>query len=121
MRSGDFSKWTLPNGTLIPIYDPATTRVENGVTVRDAFPGNKIPANRISPLSAAINRYFPNPNAPGVVRNYLTPGSGPTKRIENAYLLKLDHNFGSANRLTFHLFAERRLLQQRLRSGSRES
>jgi len=101
MRSGDFSNWTLPNGTLVPIYDPTSTRVENGVTVRDIFPGNRIPTNRISPLSAAINKYFPNPNAPGVVRNYRTLGSGPTKRIENAYLLKLDHNFGSANRLSF--------------------
>jgi hypothetical protein len=36
-----------------------------------------------------------------VQRNYRTLGSGPTKRIENAYLLKLDHSFGSANRLSF--------------------
>jgi len=101
MRQGDFSQWVQPNGTLIPIFDPATTRVENGVVIRDAFPGNRIPMNRISPLSAAINQYFPNPNAPGVVRNYRTPGTAPRKRIENAYLTKLDHNFAQKNRMSF--------------------
>ncbi len=101
MRGGDFSNWVLPNGNLVPVFDPSTTRVENGVTVRDMFPGNRIPVSRISPLSAAINQYFPDPNAPGVLRNYLTPGSGPSKRIENAYLVKLDHNFSTKNRLSF--------------------
>ena len=101
MRNGDFSKWVTPSGQLIPIYDPTTTRVENGLTVRHPFPGNVIPTSRISPLSAAINQYFPDPNAPGVVRNYRTPGTGPSKRIEDAFLTKLDHNFGTKNRLSF--------------------
>lgn len=101
MRGGDFTEWTNAGGALVPIFDPNSTRVENGATVRDAFPGNRIPASRISPLSAAITRYFPNPNAPGTQRNYRTLGSGPTKRIENAYTWKFDHNFGTKNRLAF--------------------
>ena len=38
-----------------PIYDPSTTRVgPGGLTVRDPFPGNIIPTNRISPVATAI-------------------------------------------------------------------
>ena len=40
MHNGDFSNWRDANGNLIPIYDPATTRVNpNGPGfVRDPFP-----------------------------------------------------------------------------------
>lgn len=102
MHRGDFSGWT-PNapGVVVPIFDPSTTRVENGAVVRDAFPGNRIPTSRISRLSSAIASYFPAPNAPGVVRNYRTPGTAPRKRIEDAYLVKFDQNFGTKNRLAF--------------------
>ncbi len=101
MRNGDFTEWTNPSGAIVPIFDPITTRVQDGTTIRTAFPGNRIPPSRISPLSAAISSYFPNPNAPGTQRNYRTLGSGPTKRIENAYTSKFDHNFGSKNRMAF--------------------
>jgi hypothetical protein len=101
MRAGNFTEWTQPNGTLIPIYDPSTTRPEGSGFARDVFPGNIIPANRISPLSAAIANYFPDPNAPGVVRNFRTTATAPRKRIENAFALKFDHSFGIKNRLSF--------------------
>ncbi len=101
MRNGDFTEWTNSSGAIVPIFDPSSTRVDGGATIRDVFPGNRIPPSRISPLSAAISRYFPNPNAPGTQRNFRTLGSGPTKRIENAYTSKLDHNFGSKNRIAF--------------------
>jgi hypothetical protein len=102
MRTGDFTNWKLPNGNLIPIYDPVTTRSDGrGGFVRDIFPGNRIPQTRISPISAAINKYFPDPNAPGLVRNYRPVGTLPNKRVENAYALKADQNFGMKNRLAF--------------------
>ena len=41
---------------LIPIFDPLTGQ---------PFPGNKIPANRISPQSASLLQYLPNPDRPG--------------------------------------------------------
>ncbi|MGH9718908.1 MAG: hypothetical protein ACRD8O_01735, partial [Bryobacteraceae bacterium] len=101
MRRGDFSRWVLGNGTQVPIYDPTSTRASGTGFTRDVFPGNVIPQNRISPLSAAIARYFPDPNAPGLVRNYQATGSAPRKRIENAYVAKFDHNFRTKNRLSF--------------------
>jgi hypothetical protein len=45
-RQGDFSQSVNADGTPRIIYDPLTTRLENGKWVRDPFPGNKIPADR---------------------------------------------------------------------------
>src|SRR5206468_355296 len=62
MRNGDFSA-LLAQGTII--YDPATA-VQNGPrVVRQPFPGNIIPTNRISPIAAAVLKYFPLPNQAG--------------------------------------------------------
>jgi hypothetical protein len=102
MINGDFSSWKQANGTLIPIFDPATTRSDGqGGFVRDAFPGNIIPVSRLSPLARRIAQYFPKPNAPGLVRNFVATGTQPRKRIEDAYLVKFDQNFGMKNRLAF--------------------
>jgi hypothetical protein len=61
--SGDFSNSLLPN----PIFDPATTTVNaqgNGYS-RTAFPGNKIPADRINAqVQQYIQSYFDSPNVP---------------------------------------------------------
>jgi len=101
MKTGDFSRWTLPNGALVPIYDPVTTRVNPaGGFLRDIFPGNRIPASRISSISRNIVAFMPDPNAPGLVRNYRTPSGGQTKRIENAFMAKFDHSFNQNNRMS---------------------
>src|SRR5215510_2242418 len=50
MYAGDFSF----GGRGFPIYDPATTRLEDGVWVRDQFPGNVIPQNRFDPVARNI-------------------------------------------------------------------
>jgi carboxypeptidase family protein/TonB-dependent receptor-like protein len=56
-KTGDFSDFVDSNtGALIPIFDPIT-----GLQ----FPGNKIPANRISPNAASLLQYLPNPDRPG--------------------------------------------------------
>ena len=65
-RQGDFSQSHNPDGSLRTIYDPFSTVVgANGAVTRTAFPGNKIPANRIDPLSAKFMSEFWDPNNPG--------------------------------------------------------
>src|SRR5437867_2435034 len=59
MRNGDFSA-LLAQGTII--YDPATATQVGSRVVRQPFPGNIIPANRINPVAAAVLKYFPLPN-----------------------------------------------------------
>ena len=61
MRQGDFSE-LLPS---IVIYDPATARADGNRVRRDPFPGNIIPANRISPISRNYLSYYPMPNQAG--------------------------------------------------------
>ena len=69
MRSGDFSADSTP------IYDPATTQVEGGKTVRSQFPGNIIPADRIDAVARRLTEFWPAPNGPGLVSNYLSASS----------------------------------------------
>ncbi|MDQ2901707.1 MAG: carboxypeptidase-like regulatory domain-containing protein, partial [Acidobacteriota bacterium] len=71
-RVGNFS------GSSAVIYDPLTRVVDSAtgkVISESAFPGNIIPANRISPISTEVfKRYFPLPNqgAPGIyTANYV--------------------------------------------------
>ncbi len=66
--SGDFSNTVaLVNGQYqqVQIFDPATSRVLNGVRSRTPFPGNVIPPNRLSPIAKAALSYYPQPNLPG--------------------------------------------------------
>jgi hypothetical protein len=55
-RNGDFS--SLAN----PIFDPLSTRTENGVLVRSQFPGNIIPRNRLHPTALKLLEFYPSPN-----------------------------------------------------------
>lgn len=64
-RVGDFSNLRNSNGQPIVIYDPATTRPDPnnpGQFMRDPFPGNRIPAERISVVGRALAQYWPLPN-----------------------------------------------------------
>jgi len=72
-REGDFS--ALP----VTIYDPRTTRPNPNGTgfVRDPFPGNVIPRDRISPISRYFQSFLPTPTNAGLQNNYLG-GALPT-------------------------------------------
>jgi trimeric autotransporter adhesin len=65
-RGGDFSQ-TLLSGAAAAIYDPASGAL---------FPGNKIPADRISSSAATLLQFYPNPNLPFARQNYQTSWNG---------------------------------------------
>ena len=56
---GDFSKSLSTKGTQQLIYDPLTTQADGTRTV---FPGNVIPAARLSNTGLKLASYFPTPN-----------------------------------------------------------
>lgn len=62
-RRGDFSQSFNAAGQLVTIYDPLTTRIDptTGLQIRDPFPGNVIPQNRLNPVALNILRYYPTP------------------------------------------------------------
>ena len=69
-RNGDFS--ALP----VIIYDPRTTRPNPAGTgfVRDPFPNNVIPRDRISAISQYFQSFLPDPTNSGLQNNYLGGG-----------------------------------------------
>ena len=112
MYKGDFSQWVDARNTLIPIYDPATTRPNpNGSGyVRDLFPGNQIPANRFAAFSRSVLPYGEpvKPNRPGatigqsswVRQNYIV-SSGTTLTPTDKGSMKIDQVINSKHRLGF--------------------
>jgi hypothetical protein len=87
-RNGDFS--ALP----VTIYDPRTTRPNASGTgfVRDAFPGNIIPQDRISPISRSFQSFLPAPTGSSLQNNYLG-GSLPTGFNNVSVTTKVDIKF----------------------------
>ena len=92
-KRGDFSSLKDAQGRLVTIYDPLTTRSDGkGGLTRDPFPGNIIPANRISQVSKNVmNGNIPDPNLPGNFSNFL--GSTPSPVDLNTVTFKIDHKF----------------------------
>jgi hypothetical protein len=105
MKNGDFSKLADAQGRPILIYDPATGRDVNGVWTRDQFPGNIIPADRISASAIALLQYFPDPNCttPGQPdwQSNLCYNEHFNKDLFWNWVGKVDHNFSSNDRTFF--------------------
>ena len=98
--AGDFSNSTLTN----PIYDPATTRPDPstpGGFIRDPFPGNIIPQNRLDQTMVKfIQTYYARPNlVGGGVLNAIT--SQPRVDNSNHYNFRIDEQIGSKDNVFF--------------------
>jgi hypothetical protein len=91
-RSGDFSQ------SGITIYDPLTTRADPnnpGKFIRDPFPGNRIPANRINPVAQNLLKLLPLPTS-----GRLRPSNAGLIDKANEFSVKGDHKFTSNYTLT---------------------
>jgi hypothetical protein len=98
-KSGDFSQ-TTSGGQVVPIYDPSTAHpgTDGKTIVRNAFPGNVIPSNRIDAVAAQILKFYPTANSTGVNNYVVTP---PSRNDNWQYLGRIDQNFGSNDRAFF--------------------
>jgi hypothetical protein len=94
-RNGDFS--ALP----VQIFDPATTRPNPNGTgfIRDPFPGNIIPADRISPISRYLQQFMPAPSNGGLQNNFLG-GNFPIGFNNNNITTKLDLNVSAKQQMS---------------------
>lgn len=101
MLAGDFSF----GGRGFPVYDPATTRLVDGVWTRDPFPNNQIPLSRIDPVVRNIlgeNPWKAQNNAgtltpSGPINNLVVPTKG--RYYITRYDLKADHQFNPNNKI----------------------
>ena len=97
MRAGDFSEWGAQ------IYDPASTRPDPsrpGGYLRDPFPRNVIPQNRIDPVAKFFFQpeWIPLPIQPGVAANLRREFSVPSHN--NQTTTKIDHRFGESDTIS---------------------
>jgi hypothetical protein len=91
-RTGDFSDWGLP------IYDPQSTVINNGVISRTLFPGAQIPTNRQSPLALQWMKFLPQPTSNAATNNFLgQPVSDGILSNVNHFLYKFDHYWGESD------------------------
>ena len=90
-RRGDFSDYRNSSGNLIVIYDPLTTRPNpNGTgVVRDPFPGNVIPADRLDQVGLNVASIYPLPNGPGNFDNYTSTVNRSTR--DTSFNVRVDH------------------------------
>jgi hypothetical protein len=100
-RNGDFSSASTR------IYDPATGNPDG--TGRLPFPGNVIPADRLSPVALDILALIPQPNVPGAAFgqvNYELPSSEREKTTD-AFNVKLNYNPGPSDQLSLRFSYQR--------------
>ena len=93
------------------IYDPLTTRLDPATNryVRDPFPNNVIPTERISPVSQAVLGFYPMPNLPGLpftqAQNFFWVSPQPIDK--NSYNVRLDYNLGPSRTLSARYIYEK--------------
>ncbi|MDQ6758628.1 MAG: carboxypeptidase regulatory-like domain-containing protein [Acidobacteriota bacterium] len=100
-RVGDFSQTFNARGQLIPIYDPETTALVAGKTVRTAFQNNRIPSNHLDPVALAILNFYPRPNRPAdnVTGANNFRANYVTALTRNNITAKVDHNLGTRDKI----------------------
>jgi outer membrane receptor protein involved in Fe transport len=96
-RTGDFSSVALTN----PIFDPATGNPDG--TARTQFPGNIIPANRISAAARNLLALLPEPTNPNATDNNYTI-SRPATFSQNQFDTRVDY-FVTSKSVVFGKFA----------------
>jgi len=79
--TGDFSQ------SGVTIFDPLTTRPNPaGGFIRDPFPGNVIPANRINPVAKAVSQFFPKvPSGTSSTASLIDRANQATGKIEHRW------------------------------------
>ena len=100
MWNGDLSNIIDSDGDKTIIYDPLTTDAQGN---RQPFPGNKIPASRISPFAKQLQAMTDLPTeqhqsvrGPGTTTRSTSPG----QTNANNYTTKVDHALSSRDNLS---------------------
>jgi hypothetical protein len=102
-RSGDFSNTRNSDGSLAVIYDPSTTRLNPSGSgyIRDPFPGNIIPSNRIDPVGAKTVALYPNPTSSGDAFTHARNFASAGKSVSNNDRMDVRVDWAKSERYTF--------------------
>jgi len=101
-REGDFASLRDAAGRLIPLFDPNSTRANPAGAgfVRDLFPGNLLPRNRLDTVSMNMMQFYPLPNRTPTdpftnANNFIADNK--ENRSMQQYTTKIDHRFSDRN------------------------
>ena len=94
MRQGDFNDVLNNAGRMI--YDPYTANGDIAGT-RQPFPNQVIPQSRFDPISNIARDFYPDPDSPGLVRNYTNQPPDNLDRYK--WDLRWDHNLTSKDNI----------------------
>src|SRR4029077_4276814 len=83
------------------IFDPNSTRTVGGAQVRSPYANQRIPVTSFDPVAAKIQTFFPLPNQPGIINNYLAPAYQNWKHDTN-WSYKLDHSISPTIKLGWY-------------------
>jgi len=83
------------------IKDPFVTSSATSAGARPAFPGNRIPAELISPQARYFLRWLPTATSRDAAGRPVIVFNAPQKIWQNQHNVRLDHHFNSANTLFF--------------------
>jgi hypothetical protein len=115
-RAGDFRRTFDARGTLLPIYDPATTTPNPAGSgfVRTLFPNNIVPTSRLDPLSARVLAFMPAANATPTdpftnANNFVSLAQSTSDQLTSTN--RLDHRFTEKDNLFFrYSFSKNKLV-----------
>jgi hypothetical protein len=85
---GDFSGLL---GQGVQIYDPKSTTIVNGQTIRTPFAGNIIPVQELDPISHNVAQLYPAPNVPGALTNNYVINAPGNEQIDQGDA-RVDYN-----------------------------
>jgi hypothetical protein len=95
LRNGDFSEYA----SNITIYDPLTRKpTGTGQYTGTAFPGNIIPADRISPVAKKVLEYYCLPKNPGLAGN-IYDSTLPETATYDTVTARLDQKITNSNKM----------------------
>lgn len=112
-RNGSFADLVDTAGKPVTIYDPATTRLnpnydpskpvalDNLQYLRDPFPGNVLPDNRLDPVARKLVTFYPRSNinvGPFLQNNYWI--NSPFENRADGTIGKLDHRLSEKQQLS---------------------
>jgi len=111
-RRGDVTRATIPtmdfrqgdfSAAPTTIFDPATGNSDG--SGRSPFPGNRIPASRISPIAQRLLALVPPPTAPGFSTNF--ERATVRKKDTESFDVKIDHQASQNGTLMFRYSFQR--------------
>ncbi|MCL5744243.1 MAG: carboxypeptidase regulatory-like domain-containing protein, partial [Acidobacteria bacterium] len=104
-RAGNFSGVRNAAGQLVTVYDPNTIREDParaGQRIRDPFPGNTMPRDRLNKISLGLQDFLPVANTSGAnytyVDNYVS--ANPIKTDKDTFMVKIDNHFSDKYRIS---------------------